>query len=86
MGIGPETAGVMTFSQRASERRVIFFDGRRARRFRGRLEQAFPFKSILVIWPVHSKNEMGVRGLSAKCAKLEFKCDPEILFRFISFH
>lgn len=38
MGIGPETAGVMTFSQRSAEQRVIFLHGWRAHRFR---KQAF---------------------------------------------
>lgn len=34
VGIGPETAGVMTFSQRATEQHVFFFHGWRAHRFR----------------------------------------------------
>lgn len=34
VGIGLETAGVMTFSQRATEQHVIFFHGRWAHRFR----------------------------------------------------
>lgn len=34
VGIGPETAGVMTFSQQATEQRVIFFHGWWAYRFR----------------------------------------------------
>lgn len=34
MGIGPETAGVMTFSQRATEQRVIFLHGWWGPRFR----------------------------------------------------
>lgn len=34
VGIGPETAGVMTFSQRATEQHVIFFHGWWAHRFR----------------------------------------------------
>lgn len=35
VGIGPETAGVTTFSQRPTEQRVISHHERRAQRFRG---------------------------------------------------